>query len=366
MRSGDERTHERARAEIAASLTRIWAKAIDRSDLGPHSDFFYCGGTHSTAPGVIRGINETLGVKLTVQDLEHARTIARLTDLIHLRQTRIDDSTVVPLRNANGSRRPLFIVHGEGGHVLGFYWLAKSLDSDQPVYGIQAQALNQHEEALLRLEDMAARYVEDMRAVSPEGPYHLLGLSFGGLVAYEMARQLHAAGIEVGLLGMLDTRQPREMRGLPGRGPMHRRIYWRIRLLYLGAQGRKDWLHYLGRRLKQWRQKISYIQAARKGRNSLATAVRNVRQINRVAGLHYNVRAYPGKVTLFRAEDDPSNEPLPHDLNWGAFACGGLTIKKFPGAHGWLLSDPLLAKEVTAALKEAEPSTTAERIVMEI
>ncbi|HZD47941.1 MAG TPA: thioesterase domain-containing protein [Silvibacterium sp.] len=94
------------------------------------------------------------------------------------------------------------MVHGESGYVLGFYWLAKSLGSDRPVYGIQAQALTSGEEALLRLEDMAARYIEDLRAISPNGPYHLLGLSFGGLVAYEIAQQLHAMGINVGLLGM--------------------------------------------------------------------------------------------------------------------------------------------------------------------
>ena len=369
MRPGDERSHEKARAEIATTLTEIWAKAIGRSEVGPHSDFYFDGGNHFIAPAMIRSINDALGLELTVRDLEQARTIARLTDLIHLRQTRIDRSTVVPLRNVNGSRPPLFVVHGEGGHVLGFYWLAKSLDPDQPVYGIQAQALVPGEEALLRLEDMAARYIEDMRAVSPHGPYHLLGLSFGGLVAYEIAQQLQAAGISVGLVGMLDTRQPREMRGLPGRGPLHRRLYWRIKLVYLDSKGRKQRLHYFGRRFKQWMHRVNYMHAASKGLNSVASRVRNVRQINRVAGLNYTVRPYPGNVTLFRAEDDPTDEPLPRDLNWGQFAGGGFALKEFPGAHGRLLSDPwlsMLARELTDALKEANSARNTDRVAMEI
>jgi thioesterase domain-containing protein len=369
MSPSDERTHEKARAEIAATLTKIWTMAIGRSDVGPHSDFYFDGGNHFIAPAMIRSINEALGMELTVRDLEQARTIARLTDLIHLRRARIDRSTVVPLRNVNGSRPPLFVVHGEGGHVLGFYWLAKSLDPDQPVYGIQAQALVPGEEALLRVEDMAARYIEDMRAISPHGPYHLLGLSFGGLVAYEIAQQLRAAGLSVGLLGMLDTRQPREMRGLPGRGPLHRRIYWRMKLVYLDSQGRKERLRYFGRRLNQWMHRVNYMYAASKGLNSVASTVRNVRQINRVAGLNYTVRPYPGKVTLFRAEDDPSDEPLPRDLKWGEVASGGFALRELPGAHGRLLSDPwlsLLARELTAALKEADAAKKTDRVAMEI
>jgi thioesterase domain-containing protein len=188
-------------------------------------------------------------------------------------------------------------------------------------------------------------------------------------VAYEIAQQLRAAGAEVGLLGMLDTRLPDHMRGLPGRGPVHWRIYSQMKLVYLDTRGRRGRLRHLWRRLSQWMHAIRYMHAANKGMGTVAGVVRNVRQINRVAGLNYTVRPYPGKVTLFRAEDDPLDEPLPHDLNWRRFADGGLAVKALPAIHGRLLAEPwlsLLAGELIIALQETNAARRTDRVTMEI
>jgi len=265
---------------------------------------------------------------------------------------------VVPLRNAYGSKPPLFIVHGVGGNVLGFYSLARCLNADQPVYGIQAQALLPGREAVLGLEQMAAQYVADMRAVCPNGPYHLLGFSFGGLVAYEIAQQLHAQGAEVGLLAMLDTRQPDRMRGVPVRGHLVRQILYRMYLLYRRTHRRNGRLRYLWRRFCERLQRVNYMYVASKGEGKVAGAVRNVREINYVAGISYKVRPYSGKVTLFRAEEDPLEQPLPEDLEWGQFAAGGVDIQNLPGDHGQVLTQPglkVLAEQLTEALRHNRP-----------
>jgi len=249
----------------------------------------------------------------------------------------------------------LFIVHGVGGNVLGFYSLARCLDPDQPVYGIQAQALLPGREAVLGLEQMAAQYVADMRAVRPAGPYHLLGFSFGGLVAYEIARQLHAQGAEVGLLAMLDTRQPEWMRGVPVRGHVVHQMLYRLYLLYLRTHRRNGRLRYLWRRFCERLQRVNYMYVASKGEGKVASAVRNVREINYVAGISYKVRPYPGNVTLFRAEEDPLEQPLPEDLGWRQFALGGVEILKLPGDHGQVLSQPgldVLAGILTELLRQ--------------
>ena len=347
-------SEEEVRAEIAARVGAIWARALERPAVDEHSDFYFDGGNHFLAPVMMQSINEEFGLELTVRHLEQARTIAKMTDQIYFEQTRIDRSTVVPLRNVHGDRAPLFMVHGVGGNVLGFYSLAKCLAEAQPVYGIQAQALLPDQEAQLRLEDMAAQYVKDMRAVCPNGPYHLLGFSFGGLVAYEIAQQLKAAGLPVGLVGMLDTRQPLWMRGVPAMGSMARRVYLRMRLLYLRTYRRKGRLRYLWRRLGERMQRASYIYAANKGPGRVASAARNVREINYVAGISYRVLPYAGTVTLFKAESDPMEQPLPEDLDWGRFAAGGLTIKHLPGDHGRILYEPglsALAAELSSGLR---------------
>jgi thioesterase domain-containing protein len=363
----EEQFEERTRAEIAAKIFEIWARAVERPDVDEHTDFYFHGGNHFLAPVMIQCINDELGLELTVRDLEQARTIAKLTDLIYFEQTRIDRSTVVPLRNIHGALPPLFMVHGVGGNVLGFYSLAKCLSPNQPVYGIQAQSLLPDREALLGLEQMAAEYVKDMRAVSPNGPYNLLGFSFGGLVAYEIARQLHAAGLEVGLLGMLDTRQPDQMKGAQSKVPMHRRIMSRVRLLYLRTYRRNGRLRYLLRRFGERMQRANYMIAALQGEGKVASSVRNVREINYVAGVTYTVQSYAGKVTLFRAECDP-DELLPPDLNWGQFALGGIEIKNLPGDHGRILYQPglsALAAELTGALQGIDGPKESKQSQME-
>lgn len=359
---------ERARAAIEARVQMVWARALERDRVDVDSDFYFHGGDHFLAPVLMRNLSEALGMELTVRDLEQARTIAKMTDLVYFEQTRIDRSTVVPLRNVAGGKPPLFMVHGVGGNVLGFYALARCLSEDQPVYGIQAQALLPGRQAQLRLEDMAAEYVADMREVCPEGPYHLLGFSFGGLVAYEIARQLTAAGCRVGVLGMLDTRQPQQMRGVPVLGPLHRRMYLRARLLYLRTYRRNGRLKYLLRRLGERMQRVNYLYAARSGQSMVASAVRNVREINYAAGVSYALKPYAGKVTLFKAEPVAEEVPLPEDLNWSAVAMGGVEIRHLPGDHGRILLEPglsALASGLTAELNAAGPQTVAGRVEME-
>jgi thioesterase domain-containing protein len=359
----EEQSEERTRAQISSRVWTIWARALERPELDEEEDFFIHGGNHFLAPVMIESINQEfakeMGTKLTVRDLEEARTVAKMTDRIYFELSRIDRSTVVPLRNIHGSSAPLFMVHGVGGNVLGFYSLARCMGEDQPVYGIQAQSLLSSEPAVLRLEQMAAKYVMDMRAVCPAGPYHLLGFSFGGLVAYEIAQQLRAAGLEVGLVGMLDTRQPDWMKGVPARGPLYKRAILRMYAIYRHTHKRKGRLRYLWRRVSERALRASYKYKATTGLGAVASAERNVREINLVAGIAYKVRPYEGKVTLFRAESDPTEQPLPLDLDWGKFARGGLTITPLPGDHGRILHQPglgALARELKATLREAGPS----------
>lgn len=362
MHAQERNSEEIARAEIAAKVHKVWARALERELVADDSDFYFFGGNHFLAPVMMRNLSEEIGMELTVRDLEQARTIAKMTDLIYFERTRIDRSTVVPLRNTNGTKPPLFIVHGVGGNVLGFYSLAKCLEDDQPVYGIQAQALLPDREAKLRLEDMAAQYVADMKEIRPHGPYHLLGFSFGGLVAYEIAQQLTAAGEEVGMVGMLDTRQPHLLRGVPGRGSIYKQVFFRLKIAYLRTKRRKGRLKYLWQRVNARLQRRNYMHAAAKGDGQVASAVRDVREINFAAGVAYVVKPYAGSVTLFKAEPDIHEAELPEDLDWKRFVQGELEIKHLPGDHGRILFEPglsAMAKELTAGFKKVDAEREA-------
>jgi thioesterase domain-containing protein len=98
----------------------------------------------------------------------------------------------------------LFCVHPAGGDVSGFRELAVALEARQPMCALQAPPL-EHPDAEQSIEYLAARYVESMRTVQPQGPYLLLGWSAGGLIAFEMARRLRHAGVQVGALTLVES-----------------------------------------------------------------------------------------------------------------------------------------------------------------
>ena len=112
-------------------------------------------------------------------------------------------SHLVQLRKGEG--RPLFIVHGIFGEVLQLKGLADRLATERAVFGIQAQGVDPWLEPHASLAEMADAYVAAVREAQPHGPYALAGYSFGGLVAFEMARRLRSGGEQVELLALLDT-----------------------------------------------------------------------------------------------------------------------------------------------------------------
>src|ERR1700723_776119 len=108
------------------------------------------------------------------------------------------------LIKAGGETPPIFIVHGLSGFVQ-FRELADHIQTNHPIYGIQAQGIDGMAEPLERVEDMAQLYVETLQELCPYGPYILIGYSFGGLVALEMAQRLSGGGKKIALLALLDT-----------------------------------------------------------------------------------------------------------------------------------------------------------------
>lgn len=99
-------------------------------------------------------------------------------------------SSIVPIQ-PQGNRTPFFCVHPAGGHVLCYVNLSRYLGDEQPFYGLRAIGFDEGEKPLDKVEDRASLYIEAMRTVQPEGPYQIGGWSFGGVVAFEIAQQLH-------------------------------------------------------------------------------------------------------------------------------------------------------------------------------
>ena len=149
-------------------------------------------------------IEEKLQKKLPFATLFRAATIEKLAEVIRAEGWTSHWSVLVPIHE-QGDKPPLYLVHGLRGNVLTFYGLRHHVPADQPLYGIQADGLGTGRASLVSIPEMAKHYVREIRAIQPHGPYFLGGFSAGGLVAYEMARQLHEAGERVPFLALFDS-----------------------------------------------------------------------------------------------------------------------------------------------------------------
>ncbi|MEV0321975.1 amino acid adenylation domain-containing protein [Streptomyces sp. NPDC050658] len=190
---------------IEQVLCDLYAQVLGLQTVGAEDDFFDLGGHSLLATRLISRIRTTLGSEIQIRTLFKSPTPAELA--LALNQTdaaRPALDLLLPLRS-RGSRAPLFCTHPAGGLSWPYAGLLSHLGPDRPLYGVQARRLTDPASRPETMEEMAADYVRQIRAVQPHGPYHLLGWSFGGMVAHAMATRLREEGEEVGLLVLLDT-----------------------------------------------------------------------------------------------------------------------------------------------------------------
>lgn len=132
-----------------------------------------------------------------------APTIERFVDGIRSDAAQLDSRTVVPMRAGTGT--PVFWLHSLAGTVMECLTVLRTMNSPRPFYALHAKGLEGDEAPLSNVREMAALYISEMRRVQPQGPYTLVGYSFGGLVAFEIAQQLHRAGERIERLCLIDT-----------------------------------------------------------------------------------------------------------------------------------------------------------------
>lgn len=269
-----------------------------------------------------------------------------------------------------GARPPFFCVHPAGGDVLCFFPLARHLGPDQPFYGLQARGLEDEHDPFPTIEEMAAAYIEELRRVQPAGPYRLGGWSFGGLAAFEMARQLRAAGQEVALLAVIDTGpgvpewMPLDPSFVDETDPSRQLL---VAAEYLkGLRGVDLGLHLedLSGHSADEQIRLFVDRLQRTGVMHAEDSLGQVRRLLRVyrTNVHayraYRPRPYPGPVTVLRAASEAAPAEAPADLGWSAFTPLPATVREVPGDHVTLLAEPnvrVLAETLRSCLRENEP-----------
>jgi amino acid adenylation domain-containing protein len=188
---------------IARTVAEAWQRVLLTPVGGPEEDFFESGGDSLKAIAFVMELERSLGLELSLSLISEAPKFSGLCQaLIEQRTTRY---VPLVLLKAGEPLSPVFFIHGLGGNVAELFPIARSMTYSGPVFGFQARGLARQDVPHTTVEAMAIEYVGEIKARQPYGPYYLCGYSFGGLVAFEMARRLRESGDEIGLLGLFDT-----------------------------------------------------------------------------------------------------------------------------------------------------------------
>jgi acyl transferase domain-containing protein/thioesterase domain-containing protein/acyl carrier protein len=389
------------RGELERKIAAIWQEILGLDRVGLRDNFFDLGGHSLLAVRLFNRIKKLSGQNLPLSTLFEAPTVEQLASLLQQEKPTISWSCLVPIQ-PNGTRAPLFCIHGLGGNIVEFLHLARYLRPDQPFYGIQARGLDGKQPYFTRVEDFAAHYIKEIRALQPHGPYFLGGSSFGGLVAFEMARQLALVGERVGLLALFDSY------GKDYPRPLERTTVWRRKLnnlrlridLHAGnlraLEPAERWAYVKekigqlpGRYYRRLMKHIDRIEerarlmllpkmlrdqlrltgesAKSVGRLNIPRAIRDVQVGVMQAARTYRLRPYDGDVTLFRATSQPPGIHPDRSNGWMTLVTGQLVIHDVPGYHGAIIREPrvkvladLLNQCLDAAQQAPAPPATAE------
>ncbi|MBB3643832.1 thioesterase domain-containing protein, partial [Variovorax atrisoli] len=151
---------------------------------------------------LISRIRSSLGVELAIRALFEAPSVAQLAQRLHPSANSFD--CLIPIRTS-GTASPVFCIHPLGGLSWGYASLLRHIDKKFPIYGLQARGHNSPEEMPSTVEEMAEDYLDEIRKIQPEGPYNIVGWSFGGHVAYMVAHHLSKQGVEENNIFLLDA-----------------------------------------------------------------------------------------------------------------------------------------------------------------
>ena len=358
------------RDELERQLSNLWEEILNIKPIGVTDNFFELGGHSLLAVRLFAQIEKKFHKNLPLATLFHAPTIEGLAEILRQKGWVSSWSSLVPIK-PSGINPPLYFVHPGGGNVLCYRALARLLGPDQPVYGLQAQGLDGKRPPHATLEEMAAHYIEEIRALQPKGPYYFGGASSGGVLAFEIAQQLHAQGQQVGLLAMIDTFFPGSPKYLPNRAlfnsKLHRMVMRAdVHLGHLLILRPKEQLKYmldgLGRIKKNLKKKIVNRFSSE---DPLRRTIQSVREVNAHAFKVYKPKAYSGRITYFWCTEMMFRPYMDNRLGWDVVAESGLEVHVVPGSHTGLLDierhTRVLAEELNKCLQKIQTAVPNER-----
>ncbi|MEM7114000.1 MAG: condensation domain-containing protein [Chloroflexota bacterium] len=347
-----------SRTTTEQALTQIWSEVLGIPRVSIEDQFFALGGDSIKALQIFTRIEQQFGKKLPISLLFGDPTVAQMAAAIaEDDETLPRDPVLVPL-NESGTRPPIFFTHGVFGSLVWLTNILPLLEADQPAYGLQAVGLQADAEPDTTIEAMAARYIKAMQRIQPTGPYYLAGYCFGGIVAYEIARQLELLGSEIALLAIIDTipstvddnlrpiYDPLRLQAIRDSAPYWLRGYkefggWRLKERVEAMLGRGIGPQADVNAISDRDAELHYLaDFTATGSDNQQTITR----INQLAGDLYIPKPYNGHITLFKAQllgvRHALFGPVDPTSRWQILAEQGLSVRSVSGSHVGLLTNP--------------------------
>jgi acyl carrier protein len=347
----------------------LWQQVLEVPKIGIHDNFFDLGGHSLKAAQLFFLLEQVYGRHLPLATLFQAPTIAELASVLSREQWVPPWQSLVAIQ-PSGTAVPIFMVPGVGGNVLIFAQLARLLGLDQPFYGLQARGLDGKEVPFTSVPEMARHYIAEIRALRPQGPYVLVGICTGGLIAYEIAQQLFGQGEAVTLV-VMDTWHPTSYCSHRHKWPMKLWlplfIVWKTMgninaLLHMPM---KDWRPFVQRKSES----LLSLLRTRTTEDELFVEfqVERVMQSTRQAVARYAVCNYPGRIlNIVASKRIVAKTVIDTRCVWAELGGGGSRTVHIAAADSGLLLTSPHVEEVSGHLQaflavDAQDETVRDR-----
>jgi amino acid adenylation domain-containing protein len=332
---------------LELKLAGIWESLLGVKPIGVQDDFFNLGGHSLIAVRLMAKIQQVFSKRLPLNVLFQAPTIEQLANRLRQEVSETDFSPLVRIQSG-GKEPAFFFAHPVGGNVMCYVELARLLCADQPCYAFQAQGADGRPPLPRRIEGMASHYIAAMREVQPRGPYWLGGWSMGGVIAFEMARQLQRDGEQTAMLVLIDSRPPRSGRDENNFDEINLTINFAqdLGLAIESFDKSPDAL-----RLLTTQERLTLIMQQAQALNLLPADVDldylcclfDVFKHNVKAACEYAPAPSPVRLSLLLAQEGAGNLHTEQINGWKNLAREGLESHVIPGNHYSMLKQPNVA-----------------------
>jgi thioesterase domain-containing protein/acyl carrier protein len=323
--------------QVEQDLAEIFAAVLSLPKVGATDSFFELGGDSLSAVALAIAVKKRFGRSITLAELFATPTVQALA-VVLADQRQSPASRLMTLRTV-GDKAPLICLPGSGGFSLRFRSLIDRLPADRKVYGYNIPTLEQRQSPMNSLRDYAVDVLAEIRRAYPTGPFHLLGYSFGGSLAFEIGRLQMERGETPAFIGMIDAWGP----GYPFKLPMLPRMMLHLRNIVRGKPGART--IYLISRLKslrgrvkrKWRRLNRALGIQGSPASAAQKAMDDILELAELSLRDYFPTPLARPVHLFRVESHPSDWPGcdftdPYN-GFGPYVAGKLTVTSLPCIH---------------------------------